>query len=136
MTTLTLIRGLPGSGKSTLGKMLVMNRHCWNDSACQFEADQYFMTDEGEYAFDASKLHQAHESCKAQVRLHLESGHDAIVSNTFTTMKEMKPYIDMAQELGAQLNVIECKGQFGNVHNVPAETIDKMRQRWQDFKPL
>lgn len=133
MATLTLIRGLPGSGKTTTAKLFRNNSY----ADCHYEADSYFEDEHtGEYVFDATKLHQAHEWCKAQTRISLMNNLDVIVSNTFTTLKEMKPYIDMAQELGCTLNVIECKGNFGNVHDVPEATINKMRQRWYDFKPL
>jgi len=54
---LILLRGLPGSGKSTFANLL---------GGIHVEADQYFIQD-GEYKFDASKLKQAHNWCKLRV---------------------------------------------------------------------
>ena len=55
---LVLLRGLPGSGKSYLG------HYIWTSV---FEADKYFEQD-GEYKFDPSKLKEAHQWCKDQVK--------------------------------------------------------------------
>ncbi len=49
MNNLILIRGLPGSGKSTFGRTLCV----MNDQSKQFEADDYFIDEESkEYRFD------------------------------------------------------------------------------------
>ena len=59
--TLFIVRGVPGSGKSTFAK------HIWNEYAI-CEADKYFVDREtGEYKFDATKLKEAHEWCRNQV---------------------------------------------------------------------
>lgn len=126
---LILVRGLPGSGKSTLARGLL------NDAwARHYEADQYFMQS-GTYQFDSALLHQAHSWCLRSARQWLE-GEDGrarrvIVSNTFTTRRELRPYFDMAQELGVVPSVIVCQNQFGNVHGVPEETLERMRTRFQ-----
>ena len=69
MKQLILLRGLPGSGKSTFANLL---------GGIHVEADQYFMQD-GEYKFDASKLKQAHNWCKLRVEHSMEDGVDKIV---------------------------------------------------------
>lgn len=54
MQTLTLIRGLPGAGKSTLASELVSRE----PNTKHFEADMFFVED-GMYRFDKSKLNGA-----------------------------------------------------------------------------
>lgn len=118
---LVLVRGLPGSGKSTLARMLAY---------VHLEADMYFMVD-GVYRFDKNKLHAAHAWCLERTRASLDHHLTVAVSNTFTTKKELKPYFDLAKEYDIIPNVILCQNQFNNVHNVPIETLEKMKARFQ-----
>lgn len=128
MTTLTLIRGLPGSGKTSLAATICAAFP--STAPWQFEADDYFYDDYGNYVFDPEQLRAAHEWCLRQARYQLGNKQNVVVSNTFTTLREMKEYYLMAKELGATLNVITCQGQFGSIHNVPESTMDKMRKRF------
>ena len=127
MHTLYIIRGVCGSGKSTFAKELA------NALGIQhFEADHYFYTVDGDCEFDSSKLHQAHRWCQDQVLQHLEVENSVIVSNTNTTEKEMKVYLDMADYCGAKVVSLIVENRHGNqsVHNVPEETITKMKNRF------
>ena len=128
MKIITLIRGLPGSGKSFLSGSL---REGSDGTLVMWvEADDYFYDDYGNYVFNANELTQAHEHCQQRTRLYSEQDADVVVANTFTTLSEMKPYYLMAKELGAKLNVITCQGDFGSEHDVPQETYDKMKKRF------
>lgn len=125
---LILIRGLPGSGKSTLAKTLMFAPAMGVTN--HREADQFFM-ENGEYKFDVDRLYLAHRWCQDQTRSDLEAGMNVIVSNTFTTLKELKPYFKIASEFGIIPQVITCHGCWENVHNVPEETMKKMRSRFE-----
>ena len=125
--TFYIIRGLPGSGKSTLARKLVSaERHR--------EADQFFTRD-GEYWFDAPRLKDAHTWCLRQARSLLPDDADIAVSNTFTQRWEYQPYIDAALEFGYEVQVIECHGNWLNVHRVPEAAMERMRARWEPHKP-
>lgn len=125
---ITLVRGLPGSGKSTVAKALSDTY-----SAKHFEADMYFLTAGGDYKFDGSKVQEAHKWCQKMVEWAVCAGYPVVVSNTFTQKWEMQFYIDLAEQYGYTVQVIECKGDFGNIHNVPENVISRMRERWESI---
>jgi hypothetical protein len=152
--TLYIIRGLPGSGKSTLAHQLVGYGN-------YFEADMYFTDPKtGEYKFDQTKLRDAHAWCLEGVKKAMRSRYEIFtdnvpwdpngepvstrgigyptpvaVSNTFTQLWEMQMYIDLAksEEFSAdwEVCIVEMHNNFGNVHGVPTEAIERMRSRWE-----
>jgi len=124
MTTsaeLVLIRGLPGSGKSTLARAMVTHEH--------FEADMFFVGENGAYNYDRSKIKDAHDWCQAQVYLALLDGKRVVVSNTFIREFEIEPYLEMCEAIGIRPSIIEATGNYPNIHGVPDDTIERMRQQ-------
>ena len=122
---LYLVRGLPGSGKSSFVK------HQLHALVNHYEADMYFHNnDQNEYQFDASKLGAAHAWCQAATRRSLVSGFDTWVSNTFTTAKELKPYFEIAKETDSAVVCMTLHGNFKSVHGVPEEAMERMRNRF------
>lgn len=119
---LIIVRGVPGTGKSTYAKSL---------NIVHFEADMYFQRG-GNYEWDRRGLGSAHNWCLTEVASCLEAGMDVVVSNTFSTMKEMMPYL----KLGYPVEVVELTEVFGNIHDVPDQIIDMMHARWEEYKPL
>jgi len=116
-----IVRGPPGSGKSTLAKEM---------PAKHVEADMFFMKN-GKYCYDGRRIKHAHLWCQSMARFYLNQGEDIVVSNTFTMIREMQPYFDMAKAYNSSIKVMECKGDFSNEHDVPAEVILKMKRRWE-----
>lgn len=123
-TTMTLVRGIPGSGKSTLAKDI-----CDYTRAVHLEADMYFVHDSA-YLFDPKWIGAAHDWCKKAADIQLTNGHSVVVSNTFTTIKELRPYFEIALEHGIIPSVVLLQNDYGSIHDVPDETITKMKQRF------
>jgi len=130
MTTkkLYIIRGVPGSGKSTKARELLVK----NPKLKHFEADMFFERD-GLYKFNPAKIKDAHQWCQNGVRSALREGHSVIVSNTFTKIWEMVAYIQMAKEQGASVEVLTLDGGYENVHGVPKEKVQEMRDRFEKY---
>lgn len=124
---LIIIRGLPGSGKGTLAKTIVSV----GISDVWYEADMYFTEPDGSYKFHSKNLQESHTWCQEMVRAALIQGKNVTVSNTFTRVWEFQPYIDMGEELGANIIIVEAEGGCGSVHNVPEKTMRSMRARWE-----
>lgn len=133
---LYLIRGLPGTGKSTLALNLADGGAVYNI----VEADEFFMAD-GVYRFDASKLAMAHARCRERVYdlfVIFGAAAEISVANTFSRRWEMQPYRDMAKSFGVEVTELTVRTDHTDaelaarsIHGVPAETIAAMRARWE-----
>lgn len=101
------------------------------ESFRHFEADKFFEDAEGNYNFDGSKIKLAHDWCQASADLELSFNNSVIVSNTFTTSKELRPYFTIARHYGIIPQVILCQNSFGSIHNVPETVMENMRKRFE-----
>ena len=125
MKTIILLRGLPGAGKSTLAKTL---------GGLNIEADMYFIDAEsGDYKFNASDLTRAHRWCQDVVEHWMQEEEEKIVvSNTFTQEWEMVSYFNLAEKYGYMIHSVIVENRHGgvNVHGVPEQHLEKMRERF------
>lgn len=125
---LFIIRGLPGSGKSTMAKNIMK----YVEKCEHYEADMFFEKD-GKYNYDRTKIGEAHAWCQNETKKALLNGKNVIVSNTFTTLKEMEPYISFCKKHSIRFEVYRMTKNFGNIHNVPEDVIEKMNKRFEDY---
>ena len=119
----TLVRGLPGSGKSTYAKKM---------GIFHIESDMYFYRN-GIYTYDPLCISTAHYWCKKTFENACLCGIECVVSNTFTQKWELDPYIKIAEGLGYTIEIICMKGKYGNIHNVPKEILEQMENRFEQI---
>jgi predicted kinase len=129
---LYLVRGLPGSGKSTFARSISKPYQI-------FEADQYFMK-KGKYNFDPTKLKAAHQDCKQRVANRMRENlfnsiffTNIVVSNTFTQEWEMKFYRNVAKRYGYKVHtiIVENRHYGTNIHGVPEDKLKVMEDRFE-----
>lgn len=120
---LIILRGLPGSGKSTWAAQ---------QHAAIYSADHWFVGRDGIYRFDRRQLNYAHGHCESGVLMGMKLGLPVIiVDNTNVTNKEMQPYVDLGKRYGYEIEIRTFTGGYKSVHNVPQATIERMRARWE-----
>lgn len=120
---LMLIQGLPGAGKSTLGRRIA------NDYHYHFEADEFFIDGQGAYNFNKNLLSYAHKWCLGQTAYTLNFKYSVIVTNTFTSDRELAPYIELSKHVDAKLIIVLLNTQYDSIHNVPEDVMERMRKR-------
>lgn len=132
--TMFILRGLPGSGKSTLGELIVELYNSAGKSARHISADDFFVGPDGTYKYVPTDIGRAHDYSQNTAYLACRVGHDAvIIANTTTRESEIEPYLEAAREYGYRVVSLIVENRHGNpsVHGVPEKTVEKMRDRFE-----
>uniref|UniRef100_A0A8C3R274 NEDD4-binding protein 2-like 2 n=1 Tax=Cyanoderma ruficeps TaxID=181631 RepID=A0A8C3R274_9PASS len=133
---LLILRGLPGSGKSTLSRVLLGQ----SSDGVVLSTDDYFRQQYG-YTYNAAQLGDAHEWNRRRAKQAMEQGKSpVIIDNTNTQAWEMKPYVEVALEKGYRVEFHEPDTWWKfdpeelekrNKHGVTREKIAQMLERYE-----
>lgn len=132
MKQVYIMRGIPGSGKSTIACRLA---GC--GSYATHSTDALCMVD-GEYQFDAELAPQRHAQNLENFKASLEKGVDVvIVDNTNVKVQQYEPYVTAAQAAGYHVAFVELlhptldEADERNAHGVPRDVINQMMLDWE-----
>lgn len=126
---LILLRGLPGSGKTSFATLISEN-----GKYPVFSVDDYFTDENGNYEFIFNENHKAYAQCLKQTEDAVSKGTTkVIVHNTFTMEWEIEPYMALTKKYTLQIFVltVEHYHTHKNKHGISEEQIKKMAEKYQ-----
>lgn len=126
---LILIRGLPGSGKTTLAKKLAAQH-----DMIHFETDQFFEDNsyDGTYVHDRAKWSTYNKACFMATDAAMSDGKNVVVSNCFCSKASMTNYLTAAEKHNYQVLVLVADGKYKSVRGLPDEAFEQIASRWED----
>lgn len=133
--TLYLLRSVSGAGKTTLAKVLEESL----PNAIALAADDYHYDSDGNYNWKSENLYAGHQWCKGAVKESMKQLYEnIIVHNTNTTVKEIKPYLALADKYNYRVVSLIVENLHGSdsIHNVPSEVRDKQEERLRNSLKL
>jgi predicted kinase len=137
--TVYIMRGIPGSGKSTVAERLVESYgYCGPGPAPVIHSTDDLCMVDGEYQFDIELAPARHEQNLQNFLGSLEKGVEAvIVDNTNVKTEQYAPYVEAAEAAGYAVVFVELAHPSlevsveRNTHGVPVEAINQMILDWE-----
>lgn len=128
--TLVMIRGPPGSGKTSFAKEL-----CSLIDASVFTTDDFFVGEDGTYIYNRTKLAEYHRLNQLRAKDAIDKGKTVIVPNTNIHLWEMREYARYAVFRGYQIIFVQCElqcidnEQNENEHGVSSQKVKAMQKQ-------
>jgi predicted kinase len=128
--TLILLRGLPGSGKSTFAAILSED-----GKYPVYCIDDYFTDPKtGTYTFDFANNFKAYRDCEERTEKSMQSQKKKIiVENVFSLEWEMEPYFQLAKTYAYQVHVMTMENRHGgeNIHGIDREKTQRIADKFK-----
>ena len=123
---LIVMQGAPGSGKSTVARLLAQAQ-----GAHICSTDDYFMVPQPNgttrYVHNPDMLAEYHRRNLERTIKLLAKGESVIVDNANIRCRPTKPYVEAALKYGHQVQFIRVEGRFPSSHGVPPDIVERMR---------
>ena len=144
--TVIIMRGWPGSGKSTKATSILGQRLKSGGTLADIVSADFYFTDPitGQYEYDPRDVEHAHSYCKMCFREAVKLGSDLIiVDNTNIKRQHYEYYVDYAKRAGYEVyqavpetpwkdDVEACQAKTKDSgHNVPLDIVRKMKREFE-----
>ena len=130
MKKLILVRGLPGSGKTTYATKLCDDLVVEGKQAKWLETTMYFET----FHVSLTKSEQtrlADQWIKAQADKALDGDYTVVVSNVAPTKQIVDQWKAMAEKRGAEFEVVRLDTHWQD--KCPPFVLDDMKKKFEDY---
>lgn len=119
-----IIRGVPGSGKSTYAKMIKTD-----DDIILDINDRHVVN--GVYNYGSRSMKDAIAEQFALFNKHLANNDNIILVGSFTKPFHMSEYLYVLAGKGVEVFIVDLLDSYQNIHGVPDELVDKMKSNFE-----
>lgn len=143
MKTLYLMQGIPGSGKTTIAKIIADR-----EEAIIFSTDDFWIHHDEtglHYHFDPTRLGEAHRWNQQRTAKEMASldGGNIVIDNTNIKKRDVQPYVTLARIFEYEIVVMRVDVPLATAlvrndrrpvdRKVPAEIIERMHNTMEDL---
>ena len=128
MQRLTIIRGLPGSGKSKMAHEVYRRRNYW-----MVEHDHFFKDNEERKArYDAARKRESLDWVMEQVRRGIDDGRNVVVTGVFNRRRDVDAIIKLSELRPEGIEVIVATGGTGPNGKYTTTAVHTLSRDWDE----
>ncbi len=123
MNLLILIRGLPGSGKSTIAQHLTQY---------VIDDDDFYTKDDGTYNFTCDMIEPCHAWMLSYCEYLMSTGGDISITSPLISEVRINRFMDLANKYSYEFHsIIKENRHIGtSIHNVPDDQLNEMKRKF------